>query len=715
MKKLIILMILINILMGDSVNTYANSFVIDKKTGLIWLKKDTLYNSRFNSAYNRDSSLKTYKETIKSYEEAKEICKNFSIKGIENWRLPSKNEIKFALLFKHYIFGGDYIFWLNNKGTFRFGDLAGINVKYKNKKGPEKYLYTCVSGGIKNNILFNSYNDLRLSNSIFPLKSNMIVYVENKAGTLNDHLYTKNTFPEIKRLTQELVNLYLEPRKIKKPEVPKKIAEPTLPKLPKLVKDQFETKKMFQDRVSKAIEKRDLEIKRLQAKYREDVENRNKKVQTLMANYEAEVQEVKSEQKLKKELLPEKIKQFQKGAFRTVMGDFKFQNPKYDAESQTMYVTMKAERADYSKKVKLDVPISVAKSFHENVKNVKALPTFDFSNNAITLKSINANYQSSKYLAKLTNTDFKPENMRFDIKDEKVEFASAKQMKLILQNPNLKDTYQVGGMLYKDGKQIKGIKYNDDIPELLKKAKKEPKDSKKWLITIGIENYDETDNITFAKRSALAFKQVAKKTLGIKERNCYTLIDDKATSGRIKSKLKLLLSEVKKGDTIYFYYNGHGIPVAVQNNEPYMLPSDIIPDFIASEKEFALKNIYKSLTDSKASKVVAFVDSCFSGATDGVSVMKGVAGSKLVSKKVSFDKSKMAVITAGQKKQYSNMYQDKGHRLFSYYMMKSLLKGKKDISDIFKEVSYKVSETSNEFGALKKQEPTFDGNSKIKL
>ena len=112
---------------------------------------------------------------------------------------------------------------------------------------------------------------------------------------------------------------------------------------------------------------------------------------------------------------------------------------------------------------------------------------------------------------------------------------------------------------------------------------------------------------------------------------------------------------------------------------------------------------------------MAFVDSCFSGATDGVSIIKGVAGSRLAPKKVTFDKSKMVVLTAGQKKQYSNMYKDKGHRLFSYFVMKSLIEGKKDISMLYKEVSYKVSETSNNFGVLKKQEPTIDGNGKIKL
>jgi uncharacterized caspase-like protein len=288
-------------------------------------------------------------------------------------------------------------------------------------------------------------------------------------------------------------------------------------------------------------------------------------------------------------------------------------------------------------------------------------------------------------------------------------------MRLSLQNPNLEDTYQVEALAYKDGQKIKGLDYNDDIPNLLTKYKKTKIDNKKWLFIIGIENYNETDNIKYSKRTALAFKKVAQKTLGIKERNSYTLLDNKATGTAIKNRLRLLLSEVKKGDTIYFYYNGHGIPDPSRGGEPYMLPSDGIPDFIVEEKQFSLRNIYKQLSDSKANKVVAFVDSCFSGATDGVSIIKGVAGSRLVPKKVIFNKSKMVVLTAGRKKQYSNMYQDKGHRMFSYFVMKSLLSGKKDINLLFKEVSYKVSNTSNELGALKKQEPTIAGNRKIQL
>jgi hypothetical protein len=512
-----------------------------------------------------------------------------------------------------------------------------------------------------------------------------------------------------------MTNLYLTQRVIKSKKTPKKIAKPILPKLPKFIKGEYETKVIFQQRVNSAISQRELKIKQLQAKYRRDVENRNIEVKRITKKYLEEVILVKKEQEYKNSIIKDKIQEFQKGPFKTVMGAFKFEKRSYDAETGMMYLTMKAKNANYSKKISLKVNLSNAKEFSENIASVKVNPIFDFKNNQITLKSINANYNRNNYVAILNNKDFKPEKMEVVIKDTKVKFDSAKQMRLSLQNPNLEDTYQVEALAYKDGQKIKGLDYNDDIPNLLTKYKKTKIDNKKWLFIIGIENYNETDNIKYSKRTALAFKKVAQKTLGIKERNSYTLLDNKATGTAIKNRLRLLLSEVKKGDTIYFYYNGHGIPDPSRGGEPYMLPSDGIPDFIVEEKQFSLRNIYKQLSDSKANKVVAFVDSCFSGATDGVSIIKGVAGSRLVPKKVIFNKSKMVVLTAGRKKQYSNMYQDKGHRIFSYFVIKSLLSGKKNINLLFKEVSYKVSNTSNELGALKKQEPTIAGNRKIQL
>lgn len=258
--------------------------------------------------------------------------------------------------------------------------------------------------------------------------------------------------------------------------------------------------------------------------------------------------------------------------------------------------------------------------------------------------------------------------------------------------------------------------YIDDIPNLLNKTAQAKLDHTKWLFTVGIETYEYTEDIDFSKRSAKMFKKVAKKVLGVPERNCFTLLDSKATYTGIRTKLKKMLSRVKDGDTIYFYYNGHGIPNPKQCNEPYMLSSELEPEYVSEYSDLALKNIYKKLSNSKASKVIAAVDSCFSGGADGKTLLKGVAAARVAPKQVKFDTSKMVVLTAGKGTEYSNAYNEKGHRLFSYYVMKSILNGDKKLSKLYKNVYKNVKQTSSqEYGDLRVQHPTRDGNGKLRL
>ena len=75
----------------------------------------------------------------------------------------------------------------------------------------------------------------------------------------------------------------------------------------------------------------------------------------------------------------------------------------------------------------------------------------------------------------------------------------------------------------------------------------------------------------------------------------------------------------------------------------------------------------------------------------------------------------MTVITAGSGKEFSNMYAEKNHRLFSYYLMKSLLNGDKNIYNIYKKVSADVYHQSNIMGPLYRQEPVLKGNRDFEL
>ena len=145
-----------------------------------------------------------------------------------------------------------------------------------------------------------------------------------------------------------------------------------------------------------------------------------------------------------------------------------------------------------------------------------------------------------------------------------------------------------------------------------------------------------------------------------------------------------------------------------------MLAYDSSPDFIADEEFFRLQNIYTQLSKSKASKIIAVVDSCFSGVTDGKAILKGVAATRIKPKKVHFDKNKMVVITAGKGSQYSNAYNEKKHRLFSYYVMKNIISGNKSIDKVFMNAQMQTYQTSlKEYGDLRVQEPTVEGNVKL--
>ena len=137
------------------------------------------------------------------------------------------------------------------------------------------------------------------------------------------------------------------------------------------------------------------------------------------------------------------------------------------------------------------------------------------------------------------------------------------------------------------------------------------------------------------------------------------------------------------------------------------------PARITRNSFFKLENIYSKFTSSNAEKVVAFVDSCFSGTTDNKSLFKGVAAARLKPKKVTINKSKMVVISAGTDSQFSNQYEDKRHRLFSYYLIKGLNKDKYDVSSLYKYVRDNVEEVSYELGENYVQTPTIQGDLNI--
>ncbi|MDH5464130.1 MAG: caspase family protein [Thiovulaceae bacterium] len=431
-------------------------------------------------------------------------------------------------------------------------------------------------------------------------------------------------------------------------------------------KGEFETTAMFEQRIAKAVETYKIEVAR------------------------------------KKRSISKLTERAMGKAMGIVYGKPRLGELNYNADEGYFFTTLNSTKGSFSQKIVVNVPVSKARNFKANKKYLEPIVTYSLKGSKLLLSKVHVKLGKKSYLAQLTNQEHKSQEMKVAVADLADYSASLSLSKMDVS-------------IDRDAlaRQSSNIAF-DDLPQLLDGVKQAKSDNRKWLFIIGIENYDNTDNVTFAKKSARTFEKVMKKKLGIPNHHIYSLIDSKATSGSIKGKLKLMLRNVAKGDTIYFYYNGHGIPV-MPSKEPYILPKDMIPEYVQDESFFKLENIYKMLSSSKAGKVVAVIDSCFSGATDNKSIIKGVAATRLKPKSIRFDKSKMVILAAGRDKQYSNMYEKRGHRLFSYFFMKSLLEGETHVNKIYSKIFQEVKEESLKMGDLKLQEPTAEGNKGMML
>ena len=193
------------------------------------------------------------------------------------------------------------------------------------------------------------------------------------------------------------------------------------------------------------------------------------------------------------------------------------------------------------------------------------------------------------------------------------------------------------------------------------------------------------------------------------------MTDDKAT----KSEIEILMQDrikklIKEGDTLYFYYAGHGIP-DVGDQTPYILPSDGNPDN-PRMSGYPLERLYEDLTDLKAKNIYLFIDACFSGMSGreqkDTMLLAGRPGTLIVKDPV-IASEKIALLAASRENQISNYYKEEEHGLFTYYLLKGLI-GEADINqdrkinieELYNYVSNNVESTSRRlFGMNRYQVP----------
>ncbi len=206
----------------------------------------------------------------------------------------------------------------------------------------------------------------------------------------------------------------------------------------------------------------------------------------------------------------------------------------------------------------------------------------------------------------------------------------------------------------------------DELPAIKAKPNKNS-----YAIVIGIEQYrQKLPKADYAVADAKTMTEYLTKVMGYPEENVVTLTNEHAAKSDFEKYFeKWLPNNAEKDSSVFIYYSGHGAP-NTKTGDAYLVPYDGDPSFI-EQTGYSLKRLYEFLGKLPAKEIVVALDSCFSGAGGKSVIAKGARPLVMQMESLSIPQ-KIAVLSAASGDQISSTYDEKGHGLFTYFMLKGI-------------------------------------------
>ena len=343
--------------------------------------------------------------------------------------------------------------------------------------------------------------------------------------------------------------------------------------------------------------------------------------------------------------------------------DYNLKLGNYDADYGTYPVSVNGITV-YAK-----VPMADAPTFKEKINKVEVSPTYDIVGDTLAITACTFKLKGKAYQCTHTYSNSSADNLLaslppvdFDFRDNSNQDAAPAPIAV----DNSVDINIPSGSI---------------------------KSENTFAVIIGNENYQRVAKVVYAANDANTFAAYCQKTLGIPQKNVRIYHD--ATYGTMLSALKDIqaIASAYSGDLdVIFYYAGHGVPNE-KDQSAFLLPVDA--DGTQSEVCLSTKRLYQTLNELHARKVVVLMDACFSGAQRGDGMLASARG---VALKVKNDvpTGNMVVFTAANGEQTAYPYKEKGHGLFTYYILKKLqdTKGNTTLGDLTDYVRTQVARQS---------------------
>lgn len=192
---------------------------------------------------------------------------------------------------------------------------------------------------------------------------------------------------------------------------------------------------------------------------------------------------------------------------------------------------------------------------------------------------------------------------------------------------------------------------------------------KTFAVIVANENYRRESEVAYALNDGEVFRSYCTKTLGLPEKNIRYFAD--ATLNDIRAGMNWLgqIANAYAGQAkILFYYAGHGIPDQ-KDLSSYLLPTDGYGSDV--ETGYKISDLYAKLSALPTQSVVVFLDACFSGAQRGGEMLASTRG-VAIKAKADAPAGRMVVFSAVQGDETAYPYCEKGHGMFTYFLLKKL-------------------------------------------
>lgn len=296
--------------------------------------------------------------------------------------------------------------------------------------------------------------------------------------------------------------------------------------------------------------------------------------------------------------------------------------------------------------VYVSVPASEKDFFKDKFGSAKVMPTYCIKDDNLAIASVSVQIGQKTY----KTPDMKEEPMANDL-------AS---MDLPPLEINLNDKESSTPV-------IKTVSYDKSLDENIPVSG--TKANNTFVIAIGNENYQLVPSVSFAENDMEVFCKYCQKTLGVPIANIRKYKD--ATFGVMLSALKDLkdIAEAYNGDiNVLFYYAGHGFPDE-KSRKAYLLPVDA--DGKQSEVCFPISRLYAELAALNSKSTVVFMDACFSGAQRGDGMLASARG-VAIEVNEEMIQGNLVVFSAASGDETAYPYKEKGHGMFTYFLLKKL-------------------------------------------